>query len=202
MAQLTGKLSRRFAIVPLQVRDDQQLLVNGRGWTNGKLIQAALDSFLHHAPADLHLVIKVHPMERGHSNFDRIARAEAMRLGLSERVHTLNSGAMARLAEHCAMMVTINSTSAHSAFYRGRPVAVLGDALYRRADLVTVVDELHELNAFWAAPKATDIERYKRFADTIKAKALLPGDFYQSAARKVTIEAVMRKLEERLVMEA
>lgn len=194
--KLIDHYSGRYYIVPLQVRDDTQLTCAGRGWTNGRLIDESIRSFAENAPADHLLVIKVHPFERGHSNFSKKIPDIARSYGVENRVHVLITGAIGQLTEHSAGMLTINSTSGFSALFRGKPLGVLGEAVYRLPQLAYLIDDDEGLDRFWNEAQPASVVDRAHFRRLIVCHSQMPGDFYLRSVRKETIANIVDRVGE------
>ena len=181
---------KRFDVVPLQVSDDSQLGDAGRGWDNDRLIEEAVASFAAHAPADRHLAIKVHPLERGHTDAHRRIAALAARHGVADRVHCIMSGPFGALARAARGVILINSTCAISALTHGTPVLVLGDAVYRRPELVRCGRTREDIDRFWTDDFVGEEALRRVYVPWLIAHALVPGDFYDPALMRVTARNV------------
>ena len=192
---LIEHLNGRFYVVPLQVRDDMQLVKAGRGWTNDRLIEKTIASFARHAPADRHLVIKVHPLERGHSDALERTRHLAARHGVADRVVALDGESIGLLTSASAGMITVNSTSAFSAMHRHVPLGVLGDAMFRRDDLAVPLETPRDIDAFWRCAKARPRRRLDAFLHYMSVKALVPGDYYRRDNAKIAARNIVDKIE-------
>ena len=190
-----------FVVVPLQVRDDMQLEKAGRGWTNESVIEAVTASFARHAPASRTLVFKVHPLERGHCDTLERVKHVAARHGVADRVVAIDDGSIGLVVSAAAGMITINSTSAFSALMRGVPLAVLGDAMFRRPELAWCVETSDDLDRFWTEGRVADPDTANMFRHAMTASALLPGDFYLRGGRGIAAEAIADRVVERLELE-
>lgn len=190
----------RFFVMPLQVRDDMQLECAGRGWTNERLIEEGIASFAAHAPRNRRLVVKVHPLERGHSYAFQEVREAAERHGVADRVDVVDDGSIGLLVSASAGMLTINSTSAFAALLRKVPLGVLGDAPYRRPELSWPIDSQSDLDAFWTQAKPGDPVKVKAFRQATAATALLPGDYYRGENRRIAAEAIVERIQAGLVV--
>ena len=188
----------QFFLVPLQVAADSNMQEAAMGWNSLRLIRESLVSFAESAPANTRLVFKIHPLERGHQRYDEIIYPLAEQLGIRDRVCVIDVGSMGLLARHAAGMITINSTSGLSALYHGRPLLVLGKAVYASPEVATCAWGEPDFASFWkggfVAPKATR----QRFLAWIRHEALLPGDFYSTAGKRVASVEVAKRLDERL----
>mgnify|MGYP001163416189 CR=1 FL=1 len=189
---------RRFFLVPLQVAADSNMQEAAMGWNTMRLIEESMQSFAESAPADTRLVFKVHPLERGHQRYAPIIEELAERLGIHNRVDVIDVGSMGLLARHSAGMITINSTSGLSAIHHGRPLLVLGKAVYASPQVAICAMGVPDFAAFWQGGfVATQVVR-RRFLDWIRHEALLPGDFYSRMGKRVASEAVARRIDEKL----
>lgn len=175
---LFNEQRRNYVVVPMQVRDDGQLLAAGRGWNNEKVIESLIPSFAKHAPSELLLVFKAHPLERGHTDAkSKISRLAALH-GVSKRVVYIDDGSMGQVTKYAKAMMTINSTSALSALHFNIPIAVLGDAMFRRDDLATCINEISEIDSFWSSIPESNPIKNEKFMSALRSMSLLAGDFY------------------------
>lgn len=194
IAELAAQHRNAFFLIPLQVHDDMQLRRYGRGWTNEKLVDATIRSFALHAPCDHRLVIKVHPMDRGHHSIEDYVAKAALQHACADRVVFLDDGVMGQLTRICAGMVTINSTSALSALLHNVPVGVFGDAIFRRPGLVNCLDGPKDLDDFWCAGRAAEEDLAKGFRRHLIAQAQVPGDFYHRTGSRIAVDNIVERL--------
>lgn len=167
----------RYFLVPLQVHNDSQLQHHSGYTTVVSFIEDVLDSFARQAPQDAHLVIKHHPMNRGHRDYSSIIKSQVRLLrqgALKGRVHYLRDGHLPTLLEHALGTVLINSTVGLSSMFHGTPVKVMGQALYDHPGLTFQ----GELDDFWRTPGQVDRDQFGRFLNTLIAHTQLPGSFY------------------------
>lgn len=188
--RLLGELKGRYDLVPLQVADDAQLLEAARGWDNRRLIVATIASFAAHAPADRHLVFKVHPLERGHTRDHRLVRRVAAMHGLRDRVHCIMSGPLGPITRNARGMVVINSTSGLTAIAERKPLLVLGHAIYRNPALARCGEGPRSMDPFWTDEYRGDERLARHYGAWLVREALVPGDFYRSDAMERTARNV------------
>ena len=153
-ARTVARLGReRYYFFPLQNEGDAQITQHSPFASVMESVARVLESFAQHAPPDTLLVLRQHPWSRGDSGSGRTVMELAERLGVAQRVVHLQEGDTARLIQHAAGVVVVNSTVGLMALHVGRPLMVLGEAVYRRADLCHAGD----LDRFWrhALPPAT-----------------------------------------------
>jgi capsular polysaccharide export protein len=187
-----------FFLVPLQVAADSNMQEAAMGWDSKRLIEEVLVSFASRASGSSRLVFKVHPLERGHQRYDPMIFSLAERLRVRDRVSVIDVGSMGLLARHAAGMITINSTSGLSAIYHGTPLLVLGRAVYASPEVATCAMGKPDFCSFWNAGFVASPAVRQRFLAWIRQEALLPGDFYSSAGKRIASKAVAERLNKSL----
>lgn len=192
-------LSRRFSdyyVVALQVHDDLNLLHHGNGWTMPRLIGEATRWFADHAPPGHRLLFKVHPLDRGHLPYRRLVAAAAHEHGCSERVSIVDDCPIGPMIRGSDGLITVNSTSGLIALRHAKPLLVLGDAAYSRAELETLpVTTPAGIESFWRHPKTPREEDVRAFFDRMERESLINGSFYLPAFRASTAEAIGRQIQ-------
>ncbi len=184
-----------YLLVPLQVGSDSQLQAASRGWSTERLIEASLLALRAH-PTGQRVVFKLHPLERESAAIRRLILRRAAELGVDRnRVRILHSGRMGELTKQSSGMVIINSTSAFSALHHGIPVLVLGDAVFRHNEIVTLGETEADIEAFFKIRHAKSRLLIDAFLNEVKSKSLIPGDFYVFCGRKVAAAGIMGRLQ-------
>lgn len=192
---LIEKFSGKYFIVPLQVSDDMQIVKASRGWDNSKLIYAAIASFSKHAPKGCKLVIKVHPLERGHRDYKNIVDHAAEMRNCEEDIILIDDGLMDELSLNSCGMLTINSGSAYYAIQNSIPVGVMGDALFRHPKLVSCIETNDDIDKFWTQKEVCEPHIAKWFLNYIRSTALFPGDYYRKNERKIAVQEIVKQLK-------
>ena len=183
-------------LVPLQVSSDSQMQVAARGWDTPKLIDACLRS-LALSGSKQRVVFKLHPLERSSQTIKQLIVVKAEHFGLPrDQIITLNSGRISDLTRHASGVVVINSTSAFSALHHDIPVLVLGAAVYRHDEIVTLGDTEEDLVAFFKLRRPKSREVIDAFFTDLKSQSLVPGDFYAAHGRKAAAAGVISKLKQ------
>ncbi|WP_316014722.1 capsule biosynthesis protein CapA [Roseobacter sp. HKCCA0434] len=136
-------------------------------------------AFARSAPMHHHLVFKLHPFEDGRESLPRHIRAITQELGLAARTHILEGERLATLLDAASSAVTINSTAAQQALWRGLPVWAAGQAIYSKPGLVSN----QSLGDFFAAPFAPDRVDYLAFRRLLLASSQVKGGFYTASGR-------------------
>lgn len=195
---LIGRLttgSAPYFLFPLQLDSDAQIRLHSPFAGIADALQVVLTSFAENAAPDVRLVIKEHPLDNGVRDWEIEAAQLAQRLGVAERVDYLAWGDIEAVSEHSEGMVTINSTSGTLALAQGKPVVVLGTAIYDMPDL-TFQDGL---DRFWNAPTAPDLKTFEAFRRVLIDRCLIPGGFFSAEALDKVVRHAVARFEGRFL---
>lgn len=187
LATIAGK---PFFLFPLQLTGDYQIREHSPFGTMMTAADYVLDSFAQCAPADAHLLVKEHPLDCGFHNWRTFLQKRAKALGVADRVHHIDGGDLAKLARDAQGMVCVNSTSGTLALTAGKPVIVLGDAIY---DVPGVTHQGH-LDRFWDAPQAPDMELYDAFRRVLHEHCLIRGGLASQSATETLVQNSIDRL--------
>jgi capsular polysaccharide export protein len=179
-----------YVLFPLQLDSDYQIRHHSPFANMREAIAHVLESFAKHAPNDIRLAIKEHPLDGGLINWRRVVGGEATRLGVSDRVDFSEHGDLLSLVRRSQGMVTVNSTSGTLALAENVPVVVLGNAVY---DIEGITHQ-HGLDRFWSEPQAPLREMYDAFYRVLVDRCLLHGAFLSEAGIELLIEGAVRSL--------
>ena len=168
-----------YHLALLQLAHDANFRDHGPFADMGAFLTEVITGFARGAPAHHHLVFKAHPLEDGRYPLRREIRRLARQHGLSGRVHFVRGGKLARLLDGASTAVTVNSTAAHQALWRGLPVKAFGRAIYTKRGFTSA----QPLAKFFAHPDPMDQTAYTRFRHYILATSQLPGSYYSTAGR-------------------
>jgi len=176
---LTGVLSRKYFLVPLQVPSDSQVLEHSGFVSVEGFIDQVVASFAAHAPHDTTLVIKHHPLDRGYHEYGRLIAQLGQQFGLGCRLLYIHDLHLPTLFEHMRGAVVINSTVGFSALTHWAPVKACGRALYDIPGL-TFQGPLHD---FWhgAADFRLDAGLFRRFRTYLINQTQLNASFYRGS---------------------
>ena len=154
-------------VYPLQLSQDLQLVRYGTGETQKETCDRIIASFLKEASEDACLVVKVHPLDNGLTNWRRrLAKA-------GKRIIYLDGGNLDSLLQRSSGVVTVNSTVGIAALRAGVPTLALGQAVYRTAGLTWE----GPLDKFWRGADPPLVERVDAFMHLLAAKFHVPGTF-------------------------
>ncbi|MBV9747814.1 MAG: capsular biosynthesis protein [Acetobacteraceae bacterium] len=162
-----------FFLALMQRAGDSQLWRHSN-YTNESFAEEAIASFAAHAPGNATLVFKLHPLDPGMVDYERMVRDLAGAKGLGERVVFLDGGNLNMLAHKARGAVTINSTAGLATIGFGCPTKVLGRAVY---DIEGLTDR-QPLARFWLEPHKPDAELFGRFRSVMMARTQINGSFY------------------------
>lgn len=175
--RLATQFEGRFFLVPLQVYNDSQIRVHSEYGSVDDFIEDVMNSFAKHAPPEVSLVIKHHPMDRGYCDYSAFIARRARELGLQERCLYIHDQHLPTLIRGACGVVVVNSTVGLSALFHGVPVKTCGSAMYDIKGLTF----RGPLNEFWnrAEQFKPDRHLYRQFHDYLVLHTQLNGSFYK-----------------------
>lgn len=169
-----------YHLVLLQLAHDANFLEHGPFPDQSTFLDTLYRGFSTGAPPHHHLVVKAHPLEDGREPLRPLIRALAKKHGLEGRVHFVAGGKLARLLDAARSALTVNSTSAEQALWRGLPLKVFGDAVYNRPEFVSN----QTLTDFFTAPNPPDRSAYLTYRQFLLATSQIPGGFYGAVSQR------------------
>jgi capsular polysaccharide export protein len=99
-----------FFVLALQMEGDYQIRANSRYAGLRPLLEEVITSFAADAPADARLVVKLHPMDNGLTNWRNVTLALAAQAGVADRVDFIDGGDLLALLGAAAGCIVVNST--------------------------------------------------------------------------------------------
>jgi capsular polysaccharide export protein len=186
--RLVEQHSGRYFLVPLQVYNDAQIQFHSPYDTMEDFIRQLMVSFSEYGDQQDIIVFKHHPMDRGHCHYGELIAAVANELNLAGRVEYCHDQHLPTLLDHAKGVITINSTTALSAFYHNASVKVMGDAFYDIEGLCS-----HQpLAEFWQQPEVIDYELFLRLRNFLVHHGQVNGSYYRKHA--MSINAVIDEM--------
>lgn len=176
-----------FSLVLMQLEHDANFRAHSPYDSMSDFTQEALTQFAAHAPRHHHIVFKAHPLEDDRAATRADIAAQARNLGLSKRVHYVRGGKLAPLLAQARSAVTVNSTAAQQALWRGLPVKAMGRAVFAKPALVST----QGLDAFFQRPERPNRAAYRFYRDYLLETSQLPGGFYASRSRAHALRLVV-----------
>lgn len=181
---------RPFMLLALQMQSDYQLRRSSPYRRQRLMIEEVVADFAAHAPADMALLVKQHPLDNGLERWGRIAAAAARRAGVAERVETIDGGDLGALIAACRGVIVCNSTVGLHALRARKPVKALGAAVY---DMPGLTDP-QPLSGFWRAPRPPDPALVSAITAELAARIQVKGSFYMPEGRRLAAAEMAERL--------
>ncbi|MDO5630280.1 MAG: capsule biosynthesis protein CapA [Paracoccus sp. (in: a-proteobacteria)] len=175
-----------FVLVLLQLEHDSNFQAHSPFKRQRDFTDLCLREFATHAPRHHRIVFKAHPLEDGRGRIIAAIREQAHLLGIEDRVHFVRGGKLASLLTQARAVLTVNSTAAQQALWRGLPVKALGRAVYDKPGLVS--DQ--SLAEFIRNPARPDREAYRIYRSYLLQTSQVPGGFYAARSRSHTLRII------------
>jgi capsular polysaccharide export protein len=172
-----------FHLVLLQLEHDASIRAHSPFASMTEFLDRVIAGFAAGAPGHHLLVVKGHPLDDGRAALARATRRIARRHGVAGRVRFVPGGKLAHLLDHARSAVTVNSTAAQQALWRGLPVRAFGRAVYAKPELVS--DQ--PIADFFVAPRPPDPAAYAAFRAFLLGTSQLPGGFYSARGRRLLL---------------
>ncbi len=176
-----------YHLVLLQLAHDSAFQAHSPFADMAEFLELTIAGFACGAPAHHHLVFKAHPLEDGRAGIRAEIARLARRHDIAHRVHYVPGGKLARLLDHARAVVTVNSTAAQQALWRGLPVRAFGQAIYAKPEFVSN----QPLTEFFARPARPDSRAYRDFRAFLLETSQLPGGFYSARGRRQLLRQVV-----------
>ena len=177
-------------VLPLQLSGDFQIRAHSPFPDMQSAASYAIESFAAHAPPDMHLLLKAHPLDNSFFNWRGFVRSHARRLGLEGRLHYVNGGDLDKMVCGARGLVCVNSTSATLALAKDTPVCTIGEAIY---DLPGLTHQGH-LDDFWADPTPPERGLYRAFRRVLVDRCLVRGGLASESAVTTLVKGVVERL--------
>lgn len=182
-----------FFLVLLQLGHDSSILSHSRFGNITEFIDLCIQEFSRSAKPHYRLVFKSHPLEDGRERLSKNILLLAEKYGVSGRVDYIQGGKLAGLLDNTSGAVTINSTAAQQALWRGLPVRALGRSVFDKPEIVSN----QPLSEFFNQPVFPDRLAYEDYRKFLLLTSQVPGGYYTQAGRA----ALMRKTTDMMLSE-
>ena len=149
-------------------------------------------SFAAHAPTETELVIKLHPLDPCWKPWPRRIADMAQAAGIAGRVHVMPRGRLPELLAASRGLVTVNSTAATSAMVLGKPVKLLGQAVYD----VPGLSFQGGLDAFWRQGAPPDPALLNDFLALLCGAFMVRGAFHQDSGLAAAVAGAVARLDQ------
>lgn len=176
-----------YFLILMQLEHDASFTAHSDFGRMADFTAEVMTEFAHSAPRHHHLVFKAHPLEDGRGGIRPAIARQARDLGIEDRVHYVRGGKLAGLLTQARGAVTVNSTSAQQALWRGLPVKALGRAVYDKPGLVS-----HQpLADFFRSPQQPAPRSYNIYRDFLLESSQIPGGYYAARSRAHALRLVV-----------
>lgn len=176
-----------YVLVLMQLEHDSNFVAHSPYGRMAEFTDELLTEFARSAPRHHHIVFKAHPLEDGRGGIRQAIQDRALALGIAERVHFVRGGKLARLLNQARSAVTVNSTAAQQALWRGLPVKAMGRAVFDKPGLVS--DQ--SLGEFLHDPRPPKAVAYRRYRDFLLESSQVPGGYYAARSRAHALRIVV-----------
>lgn len=176
-----------YHLVLLQLEHDASFRMHSPFASQTEFIDLVMEGFARGAPRHHHLVFKAHPLEDGRAPIRETIRLAADRHGLANRVHFVRGGKLAGLLSQARSAVTVNSTAAQQALWRGLPLKALGRAIFDKPEFTSS----QGLEEFFASPARPDSRAYRDYRHYLLETSQVPGGFYAARGRRALLRQVV-----------
>jgi capsular polysaccharide export protein len=149
-------------------------------------------SFAAHAPAGTELVIKLHPLDPCWKPWPKRIAAMARAAGIAGRVHIMPRGRLPDLLAASSGMITVNSTAANTAMVLGKPVKLMGQAVYN----VPGLSFQPSLDAFWTEGAPPDPDLLEAFLALLCGAFMVRGAFHQDSGLAAAVAGAVARLDQ------
>ena len=180
-----------YFTLPLQLNSDYQIRVHSPFGNMRAALRFVIKSFAQHAPQGVFLLVKRHPLDAGLVAWRRLTNRIAKHYGVADRVSYLPDWDIAEVVSKSLGVVTVNSTVGTLALNSGKPVVVLGHAVYK----VPGVVHQGNLDDFWVAPRQPDLKLYSAFRRVLVDRCLIRGGLLSEEGLELLVANAVERLE-------
>ena len=175
-----------YHLVLLQLEHDASFQMHSPFKSMTEFLAVVMEGFSTGAASHHHIVFKAHPLEDGRLPVAREIRRLARLHNMSARVHFVRGGKLAALLNHARSAVTVNSTAAQQALWRGLPLKTFGAAVYAKPEFVST----QSLADFFTLPTRPDSRAYRDYRHYLLETSQVPGGFYSARGRRELLRQV------------
>lgn len=171
----------------MQLEHDASFRAHSPFTSMTEFLETVVSGFAAGAPSHHHLVLKAHPLEDGRAPIKATIKRLVDEHGLHGRVHYLRGGKLAGLMNEARSAITVNSTAAQQALWRGLPLKALGRSVYSKPEFVS--DQ--PIEDFFADPQRPDSRAYRDYRHYLLETSQVAGGFYSARGRRQLLRQVV-----------
>ncbi|MEM6620515.1 MAG: capsule biosynthesis protein CapA, partial [Pseudomonadota bacterium] len=176
-----------YHLALLQLSHDASIRSHSDFRDMAHFMRVCIENFAANAPRHHHLVFKSHPLEDDREPLSAVADRLGREFALAERIHFVRGGKLAELLDYARAVVTINSTAAQQALWRGLPVKALGESVFGKPEFTS--DQ--PLPTFFRQPRKPDLSAYRDYRQYLLMTSQITGGFYSRRGRVRLIRQVV-----------
>jgi capsular polysaccharide export protein len=181
-----------FWIFAMQLETDFAIRAYSPFTDMDKPLGQVMASFAAHAPAGTELVIKLHPLDPCWKPWPKRIAAMARAASIAGRVHIMPRGRLPDLLAASSGMITVNSTAATTAMVLGKPVKLMGQAVYN----VPGLSFQPSLDAFWTEGAPPDPDLLEAFLALLCSAFMVRGAFNQDSGLAAAVAGAVARLDQ------
>ncbi|MEM7710012.1 MAG: capsule biosynthesis protein CapA [Pseudomonadota bacterium] len=174
----------------LQLEHDASFRAHSPYASMTEVLRVVIAGFAAGAPPHHHLILKAHPLEDGRAPLRATIRDLARDHQVHGRVHYVAGGKLARLMDEARSAITVNSTAAQQALWRGLPVKALGRSVFAKPELVS--DQ--SMADFFADPRPPERGAYRTYRQYLLRTSQVPGGFYSARGRQRLLRRIVDRM--------
>lgn len=152
-----------------------------------EFIELVIRGFAQGAATHHQLVFKAHPLEDAREPIQEIISDLSRNHNVDNRVWFIHGGLLGPLLDRADSAITVNSTAAQQALWRGMPLKAFGRAVYSKPEFVS--DQ--PLPAFFADPVPPDANAYRIFRQFLLETSQITGGYYTKEGRRAAKREVI-----------
>lgn len=171
--------SDRMFLLPLQVHDDSQISTHSDFQSIKQVIELTLTSFAKHlkkSNCNDRLIIKHHPMDRGHVSYKTFIQNLGKLLQIQSNIIYIHDIRLPDLFRQLDGCVTVNSTIGLQTLYYGVPTINLGRSFYDKEGLTYQ----GSLDDFWSLKESVNRSLVKAFRNYLLHHTQVNGCLYSA----------------------
>ncbi len=176
-----------YHIALLQLEHDASFQDHSPFNSMTEFLDMLIKGFAEGAPRHHHLVLKAHPLEDGRVPLRKVIKKLAKDMGVENRVHYVRGSKLAQLLNDARSAVTVNSTAAQQALWRGLPLKAFGTAVYLKPEFVST----QPLDKFFQSPDRPDSRAYRDYRHYLLETSQITGSFYSARGRRQLLRQVV-----------
>ena len=138
-------------------------------------IEYIISSFASHAPRDMKLLFKHHPMDRGKKNYSSYISYLSKIYRVEGRVMVAFDVHLPTVIKNAKAVVLINSTVGLNALHYAKPTICLGKSMY---DIDGLTTKDVSLDYFWSGQMPVDKALYFKFRSYLIDNTQVIGSYY------------------------